>query len=652
MSITFRQTTDSRGTNKGSALSGSEYDSNVLSIINNVGVDVRWFGAVADYDSITDSGTDNTMFFQNALNYCALNYIPLHIPATEKPFGISQSTNINLSSLDWVVINGDGIGKSKLKMLSDGVRGFSGTNTSLNLVMSNFTIEGRHNNTSTLGVDSDRPIGINECDTAIISNVEVLYSRQMSMAIRANNYIKVSFCNIQYSARDSINLTGSGDIIVGYNQIRNCKDDAIALHWNTTKGSIVDRSIICSNNYIEDSNGIVCLGAQHFDISNNVIKRPKGYGIRVGGSSGIEGFNNTLNGSVSNNKIFDTINLSVYGGGSVDVGIWVDSPNPTQGSLDAIPSQFDYTNNVFVLPDSYWYQNNSSNYTGSDNLHINNNIVAKTLPSVTDYSDWGFGLTYDDVGGFVDESFGSYTHMRTGSALRISNGASLRIKVSGNTFSGYGSGISFNSCSIINDVVIEQNKFFRIRNFAIDDDNNTQKDVRLYVYRNQFNLDPYLEQIIDGNRNSDGSWGNTFNASTVCYNSRMSGIVFKNNVLRNTRTSFSSSNLAEEFNNTYILELKANTGLSGHKGTGTVGSPQCSNYVYEDSDPTSATYLEPFEGINGRAFTAQPTSGYFIQGQIIWNSQPLATEAMGWIRLKNGNSHVDGVDWETLTIIP
>ena len=35
MNITFRQTTDSRGTNKGSALSGSEYDNNIIELLNN-----------------------------------------------------------------------------------------------------------------------------------------------------------------------------------------------------------------------------------------------------------------------------------------------------------------------------------------------------------------------------------------------------------------------------------------------------------------------------------------------------------------------------------------------------------------------------------------------------------------------------------------
>jgi len=35
MSITFRQTTDSRGINKGSALSGSEYDDNIIELLNN-----------------------------------------------------------------------------------------------------------------------------------------------------------------------------------------------------------------------------------------------------------------------------------------------------------------------------------------------------------------------------------------------------------------------------------------------------------------------------------------------------------------------------------------------------------------------------------------------------------------------------------------
>ena len=45
MSITFRQTTDSRGTNKGSALNGSEYDNTILSLLNN---------GIKTYESISD----------------------------------------------------------------------------------------------------------------------------------------------------------------------------------------------------------------------------------------------------------------------------------------------------------------------------------------------------------------------------------------------------------------------------------------------------------------------------------------------------------------------------------------------------------------------------------------------------------------------
>lgn len=63
MSITFRQTTDSRGTNKGSALSGSEYDNNLIDILNASKPINRVFVENYGFSSL-NSATQNT----NAVN--------------------------------------------------------------------------------------------------------------------------------------------------------------------------------------------------------------------------------------------------------------------------------------------------------------------------------------------------------------------------------------------------------------------------------------------------------------------------------------------------------------------------------------------------------------------------------------------------------
>ncbi|MDP0977720.1 hypothetical protein, partial [Klebsiella pneumoniae] len=56
-------------------------------------------------------------------------------------------------------------------------------------------------------------------------------------------------------------------------------------------GTQLDKTVIVSNNVITDSKGIRCLGALNTIISENILQRPKEYGILVGGVDGSEGLN-------------------------------------------------------------------------------------------------------------------------------------------------------------------------------------------------------------------------------------------------------------------------------------------------------------------------------------------------------------------------
>jgi hypothetical protein len=68
-----------------------------------------------------------------------------------------------------------------------------------------------------------------------------------------------------------------------------------------------------------------------------------------------------------------------------------------------------------------------------------------------------------------------------------------------------------------------------------------------------------------------------------------------------------------------------------------------------DQDLTSSAYNQPVS-VFPQEQTAQPSSGTYMKGQFIRNSDPAATAVFGWLRLTTGSTHVAGTDWKAIAL--
>ena len=615
-------------------------------------VESEWFGLVPDFDDATGNGTDNASALSSAVQLADKSCASLHISAGS--YGLDSP--ITMNDMKNVSIYGDG-DKTILNQLSSDKRIFNTWSATFPdfFELKNIKLVGRHRYNATLGNDANRLIGM-YAKKARFVDVTMHYSRQMSLTC-ASDYIDVIRCEVMYSARDSINVTASKNAYIEGCRVINCSDDAIAVHANTYMGTPLNVSIRVVNNLIVDSNGIVCLGAQNCVVSNNVLKRMKGYGIRVGGPAGgispIEGLDNPCNIVVSDNVIEDVFNLGSWKtGNNLCVGIWVDAPKPSGSSdLGANLGQFDYTNHIFVKPwENGGYYQNGGYYTGTHAITIKNNLILKTLLATTtdNYESLLMGKTFKDNGGMGDLTF-AYDNIWNGTGIRVQRGAYIDACIESNRIEGFFYVINYSDMPSDTSAcqVIKKNIFRNCFTGVSTDAASAKTNGILLFEGNLFDLDPYLRS---GDRNSDGSWSNnTFNAG-ICYlSSRLTmNVIFNHNFFRNIKSVGTGSYVVEKQGNTFFLEFKNTTQWNGpHKGCGLIIGRD-SQIVFECSDPTSANYLSKL-GVRGSfKATAQPTSDYYMAGDVVMNIGSDNT-IVCWKRRTNGNTHTSA-DWWAVTI--
>ena len=569
-------------------------------------------------------------------------------------------------------VSGEGTFSSKIKILAgnstDSVFEKPSPEESIsNFSMQNLTVEGSWGTARREGTGS--LISGRNIDNVYINGVRFLNGRFFGININLCTNVVVTNCRFKYICRDMCAVWNTPNTLISNNIFLGNDDDGISLNsagFEPDNGVVKSRLIVTSN-VLEDCGGIRVQSPNTVIIANNILQRNKGNAqIKVGALNSTGFYQaNPQTVLIENNIITDILDrflateiaLSI----NVRVGLKLETLESTVADEIADPYNFYYTTTGAAGGDSV---------RTSSGIFVRGNVIKRTLPAVTNYSDWGFGRMFTRFStdtfapdGFVDpeipESAMSARCVEIEGPLKdatfqdnsfFHNSAQIvdfQVSDGGTISDNYWNNVRFIG-----------NTFSNCTGRALDftDSENTSQNV--LVKGNYFDLDPLQ---VGGSRSTNGTWGSAVNCVGV-YAFDVSGVQIVDNIFKNCGSPYiqgSASASIYKKNNRFVGEPAANVSAGTHstsnKGLGLFPSEvlECpSQLIYEDSDPASATYgqllEQPARRVSG---TTPPTLGFYFEGQLVFtNAGSLQTgfKEFAYRRLTTGTGNVSGTDWEQL----
>ena len=581
-------------------------------IIPVAGSDGYWYRIrewvnVRDFGAVGDNIADDSVAFQDAINFAGQHRLPVWIPA-----GHYRLTQTIMMTTDVpIAIKGAGMFASRMYLNDCGFirRGATGTSNINEFEMTDLGVIGDAETTPVVNGDY-HPIMLNRIFRVRLANLLVQGSRAISLYGGRCDDVVIEGCLIRLSLRDGINWSNASRIVIRNNQILGCGDDAIAAHHNNHELSprgYVRSEVMIYNNFAVDSGGIKALGMKTGIICNNVLKRMKYLGIWAGSPDAFwgEGLSTSHSIVVANNVIQDVIDYLVFGGGQVRDYIRIGS-HPASSSGDA-PAM--YPDSTGVIEPPY----GDGNYQVADDIYpahsviVQGNVCNRTMPAVTRMSEWGLFLdntitlwqaetayslghkmvsegrlwvcqTAGTSGTVAPEKIGSETIFNDGTCVWLDSGvapaswtmtgwadpeikdADLRAigvfmqnnmahaQIVNNLFQHCAAGVFMlrhgtNPPLAFRDVIIDNNQFIDYRNVGVEVFGASLADVNVTITNNHFDGDPYLKHPL---RNSDGSWQSSSNPLRAINVAIAVGVRIGGNRIANTHSPIRLPNDARE----------------------------------------------------------------------------------------------------------
>jgi len=619
----------------------------------------------ADLAELAGSGQDASPTIQAMLDAAsAAGGGVVAIPAGKFQLGTA------LQARDRVILRGAGMGVSVLEH-PEGVRGVTGGGKSARerfafCGFEDLTFRGTWDQHPKMGGDGDRHIAVNHVDHLWMVRCEGVNGMQMGFTAGYCGKVEVLHCRIVVNARDGINLTGSRKTQVMFNEIRHCWDDAIAIHSNQWAGAPPAGEHQVAFNNVEDSFGIKLLGANKSVISNNVVTRPKGYGLWIGGYQPQyhEGNNDVTDVQVTDNVINDPISPQAFGSNQVvNHGIWLGAPKPSTGTdsgLAVPPGQFD--GQVWLKPEDWTYRSSivGSPFSGGWRIRIAGNVIAKTLPNVQKISELGYQTPVNPDGlafhcdGWKDIPLAG--HIGSGAAVTIAQGASQELTIADNVIEGWRDGTIFHSNPRLWQVDVTGNRFIRISRAAVllgkypTEDAPARENMLFRLAGNVFDLDPYLEHE---NRNPDGTWkSGGSNPPAALDASLVYGVTMTGNTFRNLNVAVHGAGPGQFVSlsgNHWFGEFTGPGDRGDNRGVRRLSLSEGDTVTFEGSNPANSNYRQLLGGGPADLTASKtPTTGGYVTGQFVRCSAPQVRDGKlltGWVRLTTGLGHEPGTDW-------
>lgn len=453
----------------------------------------------------------------------------------------------------------------------------------------------------------------------------------------------VTNCEFDTVMRDQVRYRSSFGGIVSNCTFRHSDDDSIALHQASyIQGTgTIHEGFIITNNYFEDTTGIHCLGPRIINVSNNVFRRCKLGAVRIDRDTG-EGQNPMFGITIVGNVATDTLARPPFAAAASTVySVIGNIPRAGSGSATLYPGANNSATPAMVPPWPY-FENNDNDAAQAIPpayaVNITDNTIMRTLPAVTNYSDWGFGEVLSNAG-FTDP-------LVTDAALRptaaITLGSNIvGVNVANNIAMNCTRGITFSDNSvkglmrgIVGDNIIYDTPEYGIAFFGTGTAHIKVKD-------NDICLDPYH---LSAGRASDGGWTSGYSPSiAISANGSLGGLIIKDNIIAECYRPISASEAILQ-NNTLKCFAFALGWSSSNLGIGELpAAGEAYTYIRVLSD-TASTNINLLGQAPIAQAAAQPSSGFYVAGQTVRNTD-LATFIHSWQRLTTGGSHVAGTDW-------
>jgi hypothetical protein len=613
---------------------------------------------VKDFGAVGDGTTDNQAAFQAAINAAlAAGGGTIYIPKGIYNFPNTSNAAKLDPGLGNLTFKGDGYTSSIFKYWEGTGKEQQGnlfSNTVNNpakgpIIFKDIQIQG------SLGIRSGRfgnPMWLDYYPEVLIDSCRFYNIAGMAMDYHYCGSFKCVNSHFENIAADAIRARDTNNCIATGNTLKRIGDDSFAFHTSTTVVGYSQRErIIISNNIVVNGQGVRIIGPKKVSIDNNQFYLSDGITI-YGDWFGLEGNLPAYEISITNNTLTDCVKVS--GGNIVPSKAISIQPIPSRGGTltnGVIPGDYDPITNKIILP---WENNHGSNVYPQypiprvSNLIISGNRISKTVGPVAKYSDYLQGTRLTQGGISIDPAIGDIREWGIEVWNQYEN-----VLISDNIIKNTTIGIIIVPNVQINtppetldkatkNITLSNNNIFDAINVGILF--NNCKDV--LCVNNYVNCDPFR---INQYSNIDGSYVNNVSAPLGISGFSSDGSVIKNNIIKNCNSPVSSSNTNIKDNILYCDIPVAEGWNAGNKGIGTIFSTQGFSYVIQDSDPTSATYLQykshTIETSNG----VQPSSGWYPRGWFVRNmQQTLDANQMtisGWTRLTTGTGHVAGVDW-------
>lgn len=492
----------------------------------------------------------------------------------------------------------------------------------------------------------------------VMEDLYMTHSRAMSVFCSGVHGFRATRCVLEDNRRDGFNLQDAFDVFITDNIFRGNRDDAV--HVDQQGNDFDERvpppggSVHISGNTLVNSLGFHLNGCKRAFITNNIFERCTNQPIRVGVLSG-HGNTASLAIKVTDNIITDFISGEVHNeGGDGDRCIGIELPDVDEGDGSAVPGLPNTAGSIRDPFDHYYTMEQTTDpdvpVPHSGWIDVSRNRIMRTLPEVSNYSDWGYGPMFTGVG-IIDPEITKEDLMNQGIVIK---GSARHVHIRDNHIASVLFGIKYiggNSTRNLNAdrVYIEGNHIQDWIDGGIMFENfNDAAHHRIIVRNNEADGDPYHHHP---QRLAFGRWNNTALGSFL-HIDNVPGLEVVGNRARNCPRIYFGPDDTEYYShgNIAYCDPVATGYNSGNKGIGNIPTANSVgwDYIIEGSDPD-----EP--GEYGQVLnwckdynTDTPTTGKWVQGQFVRNVSTSIPNRIGWRRLTTSANNT-GSDWNGMT---